>query len=240
MRATERAARIQELAPRARAPAFTRARLPGRSRERRGSARCRRIVSRLPYISSRAQGSGTGGGPYGTSPALPRPSRSTGGGGGVSPPPQSPAPRPDRGYSLLFCSLYLSKWIAHWGAQKRRQADAARRLPDGGVTLERGPGGPLEAEGNARYLQTLGWRRELLPAPRAYFLGLASCRSGASGEVGWGQPNVHHATWWPLVLKWDWSPATASSPSGPFHQLVFLNLDRPQRSKVVRTPNFGS
>lgn len=155
-------------------------------------------------------------------------------------PPQSPAPRPDRGYSLLFCSLYLSKWIAHWGAQKRRQADAARRLPDGGVTLERGPGGPLEAEGNARYLQTLGWRRELLPAPRAYFLGLASCRSGASGEVGWGQPNVHHATWWPLVLKWDWSPATASSPSGPFHQLVFLNLDRPQRSKVVRTPNFGS
>ena len=73
--------------PPARAPALARARRPGRSRERRGSARCRRIVSRLPYISSRARGSGTGGGPYGTSPAPPRPSRSTGGGGGVPAPP---------------------------------------------------------------------------------------------------------------------------------------------------------
>lgn len=59
--------------PPARAPALARARRPGRSRERRGSARCRRIVSRLPYISSRARGSGTGGGPYGTSPAPPPP-----------------------------------------------------------------------------------------------------------------------------------------------------------------------
>lgn len=71
------------VSPPARAPAPARARRPGRSRERRGSARCRRIVSRLPYISSRARGSGTGGGPYGTNPAHAPPPGSTGGGCGV-------------------------------------------------------------------------------------------------------------------------------------------------------------
>jgi hypothetical protein len=61
MRATERAARIHERALRARGPCLARARRSGRSQDRRGSASCRRIVSRLPYISSRALGLGTRG-----------------------------------------------------------------------------------------------------------------------------------------------------------------------------------
>lgn len=69
MRAAERAARTQERAPpraRPRPRSRTAARtLPGSAREREMQAHC----FRLPYISSRAPGSGAGGGPYGTGPA---------------------------------------------------------------------------------------------------------------------------------------------------------------------------
>lgn len=47
--------------PHARPLPLARARSPRRYRARRGSARCRRIVSRPPYIASRALGSGTRG-----------------------------------------------------------------------------------------------------------------------------------------------------------------------------------
>lgn len=77
---------------------LARARGPRRCyRDRRGSARCRRIVSRLPYISSRALGSGTRGRALRDKPLLLlAPSQQSTGGDSESPPHPcwllSPAP----------------------------------------------------------------------------------------------------------------------------------------------------
>ena len=94
MRATQRAARIHERAPVALPPSLARAPRHRRDRDRRGSARCRRIVSRQPYISSRALGSGTWGRAQRDKP-LPLPTaswRSTGGDGGLHPNPSAALP----------------------------------------------------------------------------------------------------------------------------------------------------
>lgn len=164
-----------------RAPSLARARRPGRSRDRRGSARCRRIVSRLPYISSRAQGSGIGGGPYGTSP---------------TPAPPPPGRRqvgvveslPLASWLLspaLFYSLCPPKRIAPRGAQGRRQADAAWQSPGRGVTLASSGPSPTGRTDSALFAHS-ELRNRATPrlVPRAYFPGLARLSSGASGPQG--------------------------------------------------------
>lgn len=193
---------------------------PGRYRERRrGSARCRRIVSRR-LISRRApRAPGPGGGPYGTSPSSSRSPPPSGRQVGTRSPRPAPAgwsPRPPESPGPHKCT-------AHWegmagggllqpGGRRRGRDASPRPGRPRQAALRRGPG-PLRAgnEGSSP-------PRPARPSPGGCFPGLAQrvqvrpARGGRGGEAS----HLHRAPWRPALRLGGWSPASAASPADPF------------------------